>query len=72
MKRSLFSFSVAYLFLVVHLTGCSNAKIPTLVHIQTFDMNAMQSIHLDYDEDDIHILESKNEKLVFERIHEQE
>lgn len=63
MKRNLILFTCAGIFLVGILSGCGSQKAIALVNTLTFSIGDFQSLRLDYDADDIHVLESNNDKV---------
>ncbi len=64
MKRNLISLvCVGFLFMGM-LSGCGGQKATVLVNTLTFDTGDFESLRLDYDADDIHVLESDNAKVI--------
>lgn len=64
MKHNLISYaSVGFLFMGI-LSGCGGQKATALVNTLTFDTGDFGSLRLDYDADDIHVLESDNDKVI--------
>lgn len=64
MIRNSTSFVCAVFFLFGSLTGCGGQKATALVNTLTFDSGDFNSIWLDYDADDIYVLESNNAKVI--------
>ncbi len=64
MKQILILFACTGFLLVGILSGCGNQKAITLVNTLTFSLGDLQSLRLDYDADDIHVLESDNNKVI--------
>ena len=64
MKRHPISLVCAGLLLMGILSGCGGQKAIALVNTLTFDTGAFQSLRLDYDADDIHVLESDHDKVI--------
>ena len=64
MKRNLISSGCLCFLLIGMLSGCGEQKATTLVNTLTFDAGAFESLQLDYDADDIHVLESDNTKVI--------
>ena len=46
------------------LSGCGRQKATGLVNTLTFNVGDFESLRLDYDADDIHVLESDNDKVI--------
>jgi hypothetical protein len=46
------------------LSGCGGQKATALVNTLSFDTGNFESLRLDYDSDDIHVLESDNDKVI--------
>ena len=64
MKCNLIFFACAAFLLFVMVTSCGGQKITSLVNTLTFDVGDFNSIGLDYDADDIYVLESNQAKVV--------
>lgn len=64
MKCNLIFFACAAFLLFVMVTSCGGQKITSLVNTLTFDVDDFNSIGLDYDADDIYVLESNQAKVV--------
>lgn len=64
MKYNLFSFACVGFFLMGMLSGCGGQKATDLVNTLTFDTGDFERLRLDYDADDIHVLESDNTKVI--------
>ena len=64
MKRNIISFAIPCILLIGALWGCGSQKVISLVNALTFDIGDFQSLRLDYDADDIHVLESESDKVV--------
>ncbi|SNT04444.1 Putative adhesin [Anaerovirgula multivorans] len=64
MKRNLISFVCVGFFLMGMLSGCGAQKATALVNTLTFDTGDFESLRLDYDADDIHVLESDSAKVI--------
>ncbi|MDF2989009.1 MAG: hypothetical protein K0R50_4519 [Eubacterium sp.] len=64
MKRNKLSVLIAGILLIEALSGCGSQKAISLVNTLTFDAGDFQSLRLDYDADDIHVLESESDKVV--------
>ncbi|RCX16904.1 putative adhesin [Anaerobacterium chartisolvens] len=64
MKRNLILFVCVVFLLIGILSGCEGQKVTALVNTLTFDIGDFESIRLDYDADDIHVLESDNGKAI--------
>lgn len=63
MKRTLLSFACAGILLTGIFTGCTSQKQMTLVNTLAFRVRDFQSLRLDYDADDIYVLESDHDKV---------
>lgn len=63
MKRKFISFTCV-VFLLGILSGCGGQKATALVNTLTFDTGDFESLRLDYDADDIQVLESDNDKVI--------
>ncbi|MDF3000617.1 MAG: hypothetical protein K0Q48_736 [Bacillota bacterium] len=63
MKRTLLSFACAGILLTGIFTGCGSQKQMTLVNTLNFGVEDFQSLRLDYDADDIYVLESDHDKV---------
>ncbi|HWQ40891.1 MAG TPA: DUF4097 family beta strand repeat-containing protein [Desulfosporosinus sp.] len=63
MKRDLILFACTGILLVGILSGCGSQKAIALVNTLTFNIGDFQSLRLDYDADNIHVLESDNDKV---------
>ncbi|WP_419823699.1 DUF4097 family beta strand repeat-containing protein [Anoxybacterium hadale] len=63
MKRTLLSFACAGILLTGIFTGCGSQKQMTLVNTLTFGVGDFQSLRLDYDADDIYVLEGDHDKV---------
>ncbi|WP_349674141.1 DUF4097 family beta strand repeat-containing protein [Lacrimispora sp.] len=64
MKHISISFACAAFFLFGIISGCGGRKTTSLVNTLTFDADDFNSIRLDYDADDIYVLESNQTKVV--------
>ncbi len=64
MKHNLISFACIGFLLMGILTGCEGQKATALVNTLTFDTGDFRSLRLDYDADDIHVLESDNGNVI--------
>lgn len=64
MKRNLISFIYVVFFLMGMLSGCGGQKSTALVNTLTFNTEDFESLRLDYDADDIYVLESGNAKVI--------
>lgn len=64
MKRNLNSFVCIVFFLIGMVSGCGGKKATVLVNTLTFNTGDFESLRLDYDADDIHVLESDNAKVI--------
>ncbi|MTK08656.1 MAG: DUF4097 domain-containing protein [Hungatella sp.] len=64
MKRNSISLACAAFFLFVIVTSCGGQKTTSLVNTLTFDADDFNSIRLDYDADDIYVLESNQANVV--------
>jgi len=64
MKCNFISFTCVVFLLMGILSGRGGQKATVLVNTLTFDMGDFESLRLDYDADDIHVLESDNDKVV--------
>lgn len=64
MKRNLISLACAGVLLMGALSGCQEQKATALVNTLSFNMGDFQSLRLDYDAEDIHVLESDNDKVI--------
>lgn len=64
MKHILISFVCAVFFLIVILSGCGRQKATALVNTLTFNADGFKNLRLDYDADDIHVLESNSAKVI--------
>lgn len=64
MKHNLISFACISALLMGILTGCGGQKATALVNTLTFDTEDFRSLRLDYDAEDIHVLESDNDKVI--------
>lgn len=62
MKRDFTLFSCFVFLLIGILSGCESQKSTVLTNTLTFDMRKINSLRLDYDADDIHVLDSKTIK----------
>ncbi|AIQ21326.1 hypothetical protein H70357_35045 [Paenibacillus sp. FSL H7-0357] len=64
MTRNFISFTCVVFLLMGILSGCGGQKATALVNTLTFDTGDFESLRLDYDADDIHVLESDNDKVI--------
>jgi hypothetical protein len=64
MKRNLGALACAGIILIGALSGCGSQKATALVNTLTFDTGDFQSLRLDYDADDIHVLEGDNGQII--------
>lgn len=64
MKCNLFSFACVSFLLMGILSGCGGQKAIILVNTLTFDNGDFETLRLDYDADDIHVLESDDGKVI--------
>ena len=64
MKSNIISVAIVCILLIGALSGCGSQKGISLVNTLTFDTGEFQSLQLDYDADDIHVLESESDKVV--------
>lgn len=64
MKRKVISFTCVVFLLMGILSGCGGQKVIALVNTLTFDTGDFKSLRFDYDVDNIHVLESDNEKVI--------
>ncbi len=64
MKKNLISFACTGFLLIGILSGCGSQKATAPVNTLTFGIGDFQSLRLDYDADDIHVLESDNNKVI--------
>lgn len=64
MQRKFILFTCVVFLLMGILSGCRGQKAIVLVNTLTFDTGDFQSLRLDYDADDIHVLESDNDKVI--------
>jgi hypothetical protein len=64
MKQNLISFACAGILLAGIISGCGSTKAIALVNTLTFSIGDLHSLRLDYDADDIHVLESNNDKII--------
>lgn len=64
MKRNLLSFACVVLLLMGSFSGCGGQKATALVNTLTFDTRDVEILRLDYDADDIHVLESDHAKVI--------
>ena len=64
MTRKFISFTCVGFLLMVILSGCGGQKATALVNTLTFDTGDFESLRLDFDADDIHVLESDNAKVI--------
>ncbi len=64
MKRKLISFNCAFFLLFGMLTGCTEVTATSLVNTLTFDTGDFASLRLDYDADDIIVLESADHNVM--------
>lgn len=64
MKRNSVLFACAAFFIFVIISGCGGKKTTALVNTLTFDTGDFDRIRLDYDADDIYVLESNQGKVI--------
>lgn len=64
MKRNFILFTCVVFLLMGILSGCGGQKATVLANTLTFDTEDFESLRLDYDADDIHVLESDNAKVI--------
>lgn len=64
MIRNLAVFTCAGILFLGTLSGCGSQEVTIQVNTLIFDAEAFQSIRLDYDADDIHVLKSDNDKVI--------
>lgn len=64
MKRKFISLTCVVFVLMGILSGCGGQKAVALVNTLTFDTGDFNTLRLDYDADDIHVLESDNDKVI--------
>lgn len=64
MKRKFISFTCVVFLLMGSLSACGGQRAAVLVNTLTFDIGDFESLRLDYDADDIHVLESDNAKVI--------
>lgn len=64
MIRNLVLFACAAFFIFVIISGCGGQKTTALVNTLTFDTGDFDRIRLDYDADDIYVLESNQGKVI--------
>ncbi len=64
MKCDFISFVCAGFLLLGLLSGCGGQKGTALVNTLTFNTGDFESLRLDYDADDIQVLESDNDKVI--------
>ncbi len=64
MKRKFISFTCVVFLLMGILSGCGGQKAVALVNTLTFGTGDFESLRLDYDADNIHVLESDNDKVI--------
>ena len=64
MKRNFISLVCVGFFLMGMLSGCAGQKATALVNTLTFNTGDFEALRLDYDADDIHVLESDNDKVI--------
>jgi len=64
MKFKLLLFACAGSLLIGVLSGCGEQKAATLVNTITFDTGKFQSLRLDYDADDIQVLENDHDSVI--------
>lgn len=64
MKRKFIAFACVVFLLIGILSGCGGQKATVLVNTLSFDTGDFESLRLDYDADDIHVLESDNAKVI--------
>ncbi|MFT3983801.1 MAG: DUF4097 family beta strand repeat-containing protein [Lachnospiraceae bacterium] len=64
MRHNKVSSACAGIMLMGILSGCKEQKAVIPVNTLTFDTRAFESLRLDYDADDIYVLESENDKII--------
>lgn len=64
MKKKILSIVLGGILLMIMLSGCDGNKAPSLVNTLEFDIGNLQIIRLDYDADDICVIEGKSGKVV--------
>lgn len=64
MKRNFISFACAVFLLMGISSGCKEQTATALVNTLTFDTSDFESLRLDYDADDIQVLQSDNDNVI--------
>lgn len=64
MRRHFTAFMCAAFLLAGFLSGCGEQKAPALVNTLTFNMGDFERLRLDYDADDIHVLQSDTDRVI--------
>lgn len=64
MNRKVVSLVAGCMLLLILLSGCGGTKAASLVNTVTLNLETYQSIRLDYDAEDIHVLEGESGQVV--------
>jgi DUF4097 and DUF4098 domain-containing protein YvlB len=64
MKRSIIAFACTGFLLTGMLAGCGGQKAPDIANTLTFTVGDFESLRLDYDADDIQVLEGNDNKVI--------
>ncbi|WRS28442.1 DUF4097 family beta strand repeat-containing protein [Oscillospiraceae bacterium MB08-C2-2] len=64
MKHKFISYICVVFLLMGVFSGCGRQTATALVNTRSFDIGDFKNLRLDYDADDIHVLESDNDKVI--------